>query len=517
MKTLTERRAISREPATGFSDPQFARIAQLAHLHAGLVFPANRQPGAEAGMRRAMASLRISDPAALYSAVQRPGEARDVVFAELTVGESYFFRDAAQLEILASEVLPSRVSTRGAERPLNVWSAGCASGEEPYTLAILLRESGWPHPAKILATDLALPRLAAARRGRYTRWALRGVSEPRIERWFRRNGTSFDVEGDVRASVEFEPLNLVSDIYPGGASGGSGFDLILCRNVMIYFDLPTVASIAERLLDALDEDGWLVLGASDPPLAHLVECTSVLTSAGVAYRRAGASGTVPRSIVPAQRVVSWYDEVQPLADLRPRPVAQVEARNEYAAPVPERVPPTAPIEVRQHVFRDIELAYQHADYPGVERMALVLLVNLDAQPVQHALWVLYIRAVANQGRLIEAGELCTRALELHTLSPELHYLHAMLLAEAGWHLDAAAAARRAIYLDRHFAMAHLALGDALYRAGDERGARLAFENVLAALADSPPGASAIAADGVPVSRLRQIASARLASDLGDGK
>ena len=166
--------------SAGFSDPSFAALASLAHLLAGLVFPPNRQPSAEAGMRRAMATLRIADPALLLRAAESPGDARDVILGELTVGESYFFRDATQLGILGTEILPARVEEYGVDRPLRVWSAGCASGEEPYTIAIMLRELGWPHPAHILGSDVAAPRVAAARRGRYTRWALRGVSDDRL-------------------------------------------------------------------------------------------------------------------------------------------------------------------------------------------------------------------------------------------------------------------------------------------------------------------------------------------------
>lgn len=126
-----------------------------------------------------------------------------------------------------------------------------------------------------------------------------------------------------------------------------------------------------------------------------------------------------------------------------------------------------------------------------------------------ATWIAYIRAVANQGRLNEAGELNARALELHPLDAELHYLHATLLMEAGWFPDAAAAARRAIYLDRKLAMGHLLLGEALSRSGDPRGARNAFANAVELLEREDATATVRAADGVTAVRLRQIATMRL--------
>lgn len=501
--------------SSGFTDPAFARVADLAHLLAGLVFPPNRQPSAEAGMRRAMTALRISDPDALLDAAQHPGDARDVILAELTVGESYFFRDAAQLELIGREILPDRVREYDASRPLRVWSAGCASGEEPYTIAIMLREMGWPHPARIVATDVAIPRLAAARRGRYTRWALRGVSDARVSRWFTQTGSHYDLDHAVRDTVEFRVLNLVTDDYSSVQPGETEYDLVLCRNVMIYFDLPTVARIAERLLDSLAPDGWLVLGASDPPLAHLVPCEVVMTSTGIAYRRPGRSGASRQRLVygvsAPESAVEKYAPV--VLDLAPAEVMRVPVLE------PRRDEPAAPPVGTQEPFAydEIRRAYAQADYPAAESMATLALATAEGLPAerQHArrsdlpLWILYIRSVANQGRLHEAGELCARAIETHPLDAELHYLHATLLAEAGWHADAAIAARRSIYLDRKFVMGHLLLGDALTRTGDRSGARLAFENVIGLLADSEPTTPIAAADGVPASRLRQVATLRL--------
>jgi chemotaxis protein methyltransferase CheR len=487
----------------GFTDPAFAQLAELAHVLAGLVFPPNRQPSAEAGMRRAMRALRISDPAALLRATESPGDVRDAVLAELTIGESYFFRDSAQLALLATDILPARVRNQEQGRPMRVWSAGCASGEEPYTVAVMLRELGWTGPTHILGTDVALPRLKAARRGRYTRWSLRGVSEDRVDRWFRRNGAYFDLDESVRDSVEFRALNLVHDNYPCADPGAAPYDLILCRNVMIYFDLPTVARIAKGLLASLAEDGWLLLGASDPPLAHLVACEPVMTPAGVYYRRSdGVRRSTPAFSWPVQveKPALWMETPIP----EPPPMAPVRVE-----PIVDRLP-VLPLSAPRQLVADEEMveAYERADYSAVESMAVLALSGAPPN-ADLGLWILYIRAVANQGRLHDAGELCARALETHPLAAELHYLHATLLAEAGWHGDAAIAARRAIYLDRKLVVSHLLLGDALTRTGDTNGARIAFENVVALLANVDATMPVAGADGVPASRLRQIATLRL--------
>ena len=516
--TATRTRTAATVRAEGWTDPAFARVAEVVHLVSGLVFPPNRQPAAESGMRRAMSSLRITDPDTLGRAVQGAGEARDAVLAELTVGETYFFREAGQLDVLRTEILPSLLATRGEGAPLRIWSAGCASGEEPYTLAILLRELGWPHPARILGTDIARPRLGGAQRGRYTRWSLRGVSEARVERWFERRGAHFQLDPAIRAAVEFAPLNLIADEYPSAASGTREQDVVLCRNVLIYFDMASVALIAARLLASLAPDGWLLLGASDPPLQGLVPCEVVMTPGGIVYRRADRDPTrlpyvpyrVDSSATASSPALSWASPLSPISPLLLAP-ADVDLPAIESGATHDALPAPAPHSPAAHAEPDPgadpeSAAYGAADYPRAESLARGA---LSRDPARLASWIVLVRALANQGRLREADEECVRALDLHRLAPELHYLHATLLRAADEHREAANAARRALYLDRTFAMAYLQLGDLLVHLGDAPRAERAFEGAVRELANSTDDEPVPAADGVPASRLRRIAEMRL--------
>ena len=156
----------------------FARLGALLGERAGLRFAPNRQPAAELAMRRIMRDLQLSDPLQLARLAERDGDALHALLAEVTVGETYFFREMTQLEYVRHEVLPSFRELRSTERPLRVWSAGCASGEEAYTLAILLREAGWSGTSRVLGTDVSRPRLVAARRARYTRWSFTRFTTP---------------------------------------------------------------------------------------------------------------------------------------------------------------------------------------------------------------------------------------------------------------------------------------------------------------------------------------------------
>jgi len=493
--------------AGGWTDPAFARVAEVVRLVAGLEFPVNRQPSAEAGMRRAMSALRITDPYALARAIGTRGEARDAVLAELTIGESYFFREAGQLDVLRTTVLPT-LEARDTSRPLRLWSAGCASGEEPYTLAILLRELGWVRPVRILGTDVATPRLDAARRARYTRWALRGVSDQRINRWFSRRGSHFQLSDEIRSTVEFAQLNLVADDYPSAATDTHEQDIVLCRNVLIYFDMPVVAQITTRLLAALAPEGWLICGASDPMLVGLVPCEGVMTPGGMAYRRADRPGrAVPVATVPVTpegwATPSTSAGTPPLR----HPVAATAGPTLLALPIPPEPPGDG-----YDGFQSDADAYAAADYVLAERLGRETLQREPAAPT----WIRLVRSIANQGRLRDAESECARALDAHRLVAELHYLHATLLGAGGQVAEATRACRRALYLDRTFVMAHLQLGDTLARMGDRESARRAFANALESLAAMPLEAVVDGADGVPAARLRDIADQRLRGLTGGG-
>ncbi|HET7188981.1 MAG TPA: protein-glutamate O-methyltransferase CheR [Gemmatimonadaceae bacterium] len=523
--TAARARHVATPRAQGWTDPAFARVAEVVHLVSGLVFPPNRQPAAEAGMRRAMASLRIADPDALGRAVQGAGEARDAVLAELTVGETYFFRESGQLDVLRTDILPSLLEKRSDAAPLRIWSAGSASGEEPYTLAILLRELGWPHAARILGTDISRPRLASAQRGRYTRWSLRGVSEERIARWFERRGSHFQLDRAITAAVQFAPLNLIADEYPSAATTTLGQDVVLCRNVLIYFDMESVALIAARLLASLAPDGWLLLGASDPPLNGLVPCEVVMTPGGVVYRRADRAPASERTATFAFPIAAteatWLSPLSPLLlapaaiDVDAVVLSEESGLERNEGEVASIVVLSEAKDPHVQLLRDAQddngfepelAAYLAADYARAETLARESLAR-DAGRL--APWVVLVRALANQGRLREADEECVRALDLHRLAPELHYLHATLLRAADQHREAANAARRALYLDSRFVMAHLQLGDLLAHLGETPRAARAFERAareLDGLSDDEP---VPAADGVSASRLRQIADMRL--------
>jgi chemotaxis protein methyltransferase CheR len=238
------------------------RLAQLVERESGIRLKPNQFPSLQAALQRALPGV---GPAALVARAGDPASGPELVqqlLDEVTVKETTFMRDRRQLAAIPWPDLLERARARGSD-VVRVWSAGCATGEEPYTLALLACEQlglAAP-PVRILATDLSRDALAAARTGRYRARAVRELEPELVERYFTFEDNAYVVCRELRALVEFEPHNLVAD--PGTPPGAGQFDLVLCRNVLIYFDLPVVERVIASLESALAPEGMLVVGAAD--------------------------------------------------------------------------------------------------------------------------------------------------------------------------------------------------------------------------------------------------------------
>jgi len=243
----------------GAGDPvpaeELRAVDRLLADRCGISLAGGLQRGLDAALREAARELGIAprELAARLLAAEEPPWGRLV--ERVVVGESSFFRHPEQLEALAG-LLPA-LEQGG---PLLCWSAGCAGGEEPYSLAIALLEAGRGGD-RIIATDLSAEALARARAARYEPWALRRVEGPRRERWFRPADGRLEVVEPVRDLVELRRHNLARDEPPWR------FDAVLCRNVLIYFEPAAAARALERLWGAVRPGGLLLLGPVELPLA----------------------------------------------------------------------------------------------------------------------------------------------------------------------------------------------------------------------------------------------------------
>lgn len=194
----------------------------------------------------------------------------DEIADAMATGETSFFRDKQPFEVLRDHILPPLIAARASSRVLRIWCAASASGQEPYSLAMLLRSmqerfAGWR--VDFVATDLVAANVERARQGVYTQFEVqRGLPVQLLLEHFTRSGDSWQIAPDIRHMVRFSRFNLLDDFAVFGK-----FDLILCRNVLMYFDTATKTDVLQRLARALKPDAALLLGGAETTLG-LTKC-----------------------------------------------------------------------------------------------------------------------------------------------------------------------------------------------------------------------------------------------------
>jgi chemotaxis protein methyltransferase CheR len=434
-------------------------VYEQVQRRAGLLAP-SCIPAAEEGIDRAMHRAGCTELTAYAARLATDPHAFDDLLTELTVGETYFFRTHEHFDFLRQYALPELRRLRGPGHTVRAWSAGCASGEEPYSLAVLLREEGYGDRMVVLATDVSRAALARAQEARYSSWSLRGEHAEHMQPFLRLEDKRYVLAPEVRQSVSFSYLNLALDTWPAAESGIHQLDIIFCRNVFIYFTRPTVEAVARRLYESLAEGGFLITGPSDPALNGLAPFEPVIQPWGVAWRRPPVEAS--RLILPAAPA-----SVPPPPPVIPSPPPLVPTP---AAAMPSPAPPGEALEPsRQAPDRgDWSEAAQRADSPEAA--------------------VLAVRALANQDPR-KAVSACAEAAARYPLSVELRYLEALLLLGLGRLDEVERAMRQVLYLDASLAAAHFTLGLVLRLRGDIAGALRAFrstERLCSALpADAP--------------------------------
>lgn len=420
-------------------------------------------------LRRRLAKRHA--PGAVYLAeleTNPPPEECGALAEELTVTETYFFRNRDQFNALAGAVLPDRMARHGEPRTLRLLSAGCASGEEAYSLAIvaaeILREPDWD--VAVRAVDLNPAALAKARRARYSDWALRDTPDDARRRWFTADTGGLTVVPEARRRVAFETANLADPAHDLWRRGS--YDVVFCRNVLMYFSPEQRRAVIDRLAHALLPGGYLFLGHAES-LSGLSDAFHLHhTHDAFYYQRKNETGRAPRPLpaAPAPR------PFRPGTVLDSAWSETIRAASERVTALLSEPAPAAPPARGNDLAPALDLLRQ-------ERFAEAL-DHIGAQPDPADPGALLLSAVLQQqsGRLAEAEASCKHLLDIDDLSAGAHYVLALCRENAG---DLAAAAehdRVAAYLDPAFAMPRLHLGLLTRRRGDREEARRELAQAL---------------------------------------
>jgi chemotaxis protein methyltransferase CheR len=407
----------------------------------------------------------------------------DALAAALTVPETYFFRNPEQFHALAGVVVPDRMRVRAAARRLDVLSMACATGEEAYSLAMVVHDAvtgpGWT--VSVLGVDLNRAALRVAENARYTQWSLRAMPPALRRRWLRPEGSSVRVAEEIRRLVRFTWGNPAVD--GAGWWPPDGYDVVFCRNVLMYLTPWHAAAVLTRLTDALAPGGFLFLGHAETrhgrrPGLELQQAHDTF------YYRRTAPARVAAEAPPATgwiaSIGAAHDRIDALAARAARPVTASAAGSDPPAlrvPVPALAVPAAPARERVLALMRLErfeeaLALHEASDPGGAGDPDAVLV--------HAV------LLTQRGLLDRAEDACRRVLDADRRDAGAQYVLAMCRERAGDRPGAMAHARTAAHLDPGFAMPRLGLG-LLARLGDDAGtARRELGSALTLLAGENP-------------------------------
>jgi chemotaxis protein methyltransferase CheR len=471
------------------------RVSERIAGTMGLNFPEGRWADMHRALDRAAAEFGHTNAAKLAEWLLThelsPSQLR-LLASYLTVGETYFFREKKTFEALAEQVLPPLLDAkRKRDRRLRIWSAGCCTGEEPYSLSILLSQvipdlADWH--VTILATDINERFLQKAAAGIYNDWAFRETSPDLKQRYFQRQPDGrYAILPEIKQRVRFASLNLVEDVFPSLTTDTNAMDLIFCRNVLMYFTPAQAMKVIGNLRRALVDDGWLVVSPTEASQALFSEFKTSNYPGVILYQKA----------TPQDRQANTWKPTEPAApplwtppEPLPAPVTE--------APVAESAPPPSARTLAAQ-------QYTNGNYAD----AVETLLSSPTPPTTSRDYSLLAHSLANLGQLGEALEWCDRWVISDKLDASAHYLRAITLQELDRFEDARLSLQGAIYLQPDFIPAHFALGN-LARSRDRHAeAEKHFANALNLVRRHSADTVLPESDGLTAGRLAEIITSLL--------
>jgi chemotaxis protein methyltransferase CheR len=448
----TEQEITAAPPPT---DAIVQEFSQFLAAQMGLNFPRERWTDLLRGITPLARELNFSCPELCMRSLMASPLTRNNVERlanHLSVGETYFFREPAVFSALEQFVLPQLIESRrvAGNKRLRIWSAGCCTGEEVYSLAILVSRlisdvNSWN--ITILGTDINPGFLAKAKQGIFRDWSFRNVPAWLKPGYFDiHEPGSYTIRSSIRQLVAFDYLNLAEETYPAPANNTSAMDIVLCRNVLMYFDAGQVGEVSRKLYRSLIDGGWLIVGAAETSQQLFPQFKTISFPDTSFYHKEGEYGLSP----PMEFRKPTFPEY-------------------FYIPAAGGITP----ETEKSLYE-----------PGTHHHAAVTVTTSRENDLADI--VLSARACANTGRHAEALAFCKSAIALDKCNPGLRYLVAVILQEQGDFEDAINALKQAIYLDPGFVLGYFTLGSLCHRQKNYAHARKYFAHSLELLQNYAP-------------------------------
>jgi len=380
----------------------------------------------------------------------------EILTAHLAVNETYFWREPETFDALEQRILPELICSRQEGKRIRIWSAGCSTGEEPYSIAIALHRAipqlkDWN--LTILATDINSRILHKAAAGVFSRWSFRHSPQWLKDKYFSRvEDDMFEIIPEIKRMVKFGYLNLADDVFPSPLNETNALDIIFCRNVLMYFSEKRCRQVVSGLFNSLIQNGYLVVSASELSLPSLSKFTAMNYPGMVLFQKTAKDLNMQQQIsgeapIHTPRVYPW----------------QVSSAN---------------------IIEEVEIV-QKDDHTSEEQMR-------------------FIRVYANQGKIDMAIHTCEKAIAADKLNPGLHYLYATVLQENNKLDEAATSLKRAVYLDPNFVLSYYSLGKIYQRLGNVQGADKCTEIVMTILNTYSQDEVLFESEGLTAGRFKEM-------------
>lgn len=412
-----------------------------------------------------------------------------------TVGETYFFRDSNIFNLFETKIFPDLIKQRQSNgRFIRIWCAACCTGEEPYSLAILLDRmipdiETWN--ILILGTDINPIFLKKAQQGIYKKWSFRATPEPIRRAYFTEDKENqFKIIPKINKMVHFTCLNLIEDKYPSLINQTHSMDLILCNNVLIYFTKDKIKHTIHHLAESLIETGYLLVSALEVPYVQDEKLESHIMQSVTLFQK---NSSPTKNIPPIQPIPLK----KPSLLVPPTPKSKVEYfQKEDTFKSPKQVD-------NENVYSDL---FQKGNYDElIKKIEAKLTCEFDL-PGNTALITLLARSYANKGETEKAKKYLEQILQKDKLNPDLYFFYSTLLQELGQFSQAVAALKKALFLDQNHVISYYSLGNLLLSLGKIDEADRNFRNAMQLLEKMENSSFLIELGGITVGRLMEIIS-----------
>jgi len=381
----------------------------------------------------------------------------------LTIGETYFFRNKEVFQVLKEKIFSELIKQNRDIKKLHIWSAGCASGEEAYTLSILLRNEflselhDWD--ISIIGTDINRKSIAQALEGKYRDWSFRETSEEIKKDCFIQDKEYYFIKPEYKKNVTFQYHNLVENDFPSLTHNLMAFDLILCRNVMIYFHPELIEKLIKKFELSLKENSWLIIGHAEHNIPALKKSFKLYYSQAFSYKKTTEEAIqddyIPKIV--KKETNTFEEEINNI-------MQQIES-----IPIPNIITENKP---------DFNLLIEDK--------------------------LIHFKTLLDQGKWDEALAYSNILQQNDKLNPLVYFYHALLLIQEGHYNDAEKALKKSIYLDKNFILGHYHIALIYQNTGKFSNAKKSFENTINLLNNLNEDYIFTYADNIKVKELKEL-------------